>query len=71
MKSKKFQNSKFFLGKIFLDIKAVDHLNTVFFKNQSLELQSKMYEKRMKQSKFPLLCGRFHTLHSVALVIDF
>ena len=40
-------------SKFFLVIKATDDLNTVFFKNQSLELQSKMYEKRVKQSKSP------------------
>ena len=53
MKSKKIQNSKKFWVKIFLDIKAIDDPYTVFFKYQWLELRSKMYEKRMKQSKSP------------------
>ena len=48
-KSKKFKNSKFFVGKFFLCIKAVDDHNTVFFKNPPLELQNTKYEKCVKQ----------------------
>jgi hypothetical protein len=47
MKSKKFQNSKKFLGKIFLDIKAIDDLNVKISKISKIKITLLNSQKKL------------------------